>query len=313
MLSTSKLGQGFVCAFLFLSVTLLLEAAPMPVHASGLVQEGSLYPSPSSCPLIQPYGLPCKRPIKAGAYGSPVSGIPLLPHDVVAGDALIVGIIGACFPSCVSASFPVGITSLKDALHTPLTEIVSATGSTMLGHSIPPVSILVGTLTSSGPDNLIFSWFTKVDLTATTHVAPVDFYMFEISGVTTAGATTGQGSGTGTSIGTSPTLFQSGAFLLGMLGLDCPYSASSCLVVTPGAGFQPVAAQDPDLGGFYGGQVSDPVSSPTIFSATLSGSENWVEVGLALPPLVIPEYPLGLVILGIMMIITYGVIKRRTG
>jgi hypothetical protein len=287
----------------------------MPVHAFGLVQEGSLYPSPDSCPFIQPFKLPCKRPIKAGNYGTPVSGIPLLPHDVVAGDVLVVGIIGACFPAtCVSPTFPVGITSLRDALHTPLTQIVTATAtiSTISGGKLP-VSILVGTLASSGPDNLISTWFNKVDITATNGLAPLDFYMFEVSGVTTTGATTGQGSGTGTSIGTSSTPFPTGAFLLGMIGLDCPDTASSCPVVTPGAGFQPVAAQDPILGGFYGGQFSDPVTSPTTFPATLSGSENWVEVGLALPPLVIPEYPFGLVILGIMMVIAYSVIKRRTG
>lgn len=135
-----------------------------------------------------------------------------------------------------------------------------------------------------------------------------DIFIFEVSGVMTAGAASGQGqdsSGTSFAFATSPVVFQSGAFLVGVVTSGC-----TCSIVN-GPSFTLITAGQ-------GGAVeyADPVSSPTTFPMTTTiDNGDWVESGLALQPAPappIPEYPFGLAMLAILMIIMYGLIKRTT-
>lgn len=130
--------------------------------------------------------------------------------------------------------------------------------------------------------------------------------------MTTTGAGTGTGSDTGTSVSTASVSSQAGAFLVGVIH----YSGTGS-TVTHGAGFTlspvscPTSQSVPVCD--TAAQYADPVSSPTAFPATLSDSSNWAEAGIALNPLSpIPEYPLGLPILAILMVLGYALVRRRT-
>jgi hypothetical protein len=64
---------------------------------------------------------------------------------------------------------------------------------------------------------------------------------------------------------------------------------------------------------FVGGGSDKPASSPVTMTWSFSPSSYWSLIAVPLiPATIIPEYPLGLSILAIFMMITYGLIKRRT-
>ena len=64
---------------------------------------------------------------------------------------------------------------------------------------------------------------------------------------------------------------------------------------------------------FAGGGSDKPASSPVIMTwSPITGTGNWAMVGADLQPIIIPEYPLGLPLLAIFMVISYGLIRRRT-
>ena len=205
---------------------------------------------------------------------------------VTSGDVVVFSVAAdaCCVPISASDSFGSSYSS------------VTATGSFPLGQDI-----FYATLGKSGTD-MIKATFSNPD----SHVA---IYAFEVSGVTTAGATTRTGSGPNpsSSAATSSVTFQSGAFLFGVVFTDA-------IVITQGSGFTPTSF----LQFSYGESAISGVSSPTTFPWTLGcGSSEcdtaYAEAGIALNPSTpIPEYPMGLIILSVFMILAYTMIRRRT-
>ncbi len=113
-------------------------------------------------------------------------------------------------------------------------------------------------------------------------------HIFEVSGVTTVGITTGEGhgllSGEGT-ISTSSTPFQSGAFLVAIATEDIltgNWAVGTGFTLSP----NPPYDQYNDLSMTQ--YSTSGVGSPTTFPATLSASggndKDWVEVGAAFQP-----------------------------
>ena len=216
---------------------------------------------------------------------------------VTSGDVLVVGI-----------AWQFTVTSITDTRGSSFSLAVSKTGGVN-----DNVAIYTATLSSSGPDTVTatFSIPLQSPFEGFVYAAYDGVYVYEVAGVTTTGAATATGSGCsspfcgpGTSVSTSSVSFPAGAFLLGMFANGC-----NC-TVTAGTGFtlSPVPIVPTNA------EYSDPVSSPTTFPATLSSASfGWVEAGIALNPTSpIPEYPLGLPILAIFMIIGYGLVRRRT-
>jgi len=71
----------------------------------------------------------------------------------------------------------------------------------------------------------------------------------------------------------------------------------------------------PIVSAFFGGGGSDkPDSPPVTMTWSFSTSTFWSLIAVPLIPVApIPEYPLGLPILAVFMIIGYGLVRRRTG
>ena len=258
-----------------LAVTLLflLVLEPLPVHAtSTLVQQNS-----------------------NGAQSMPPITVTVsFPSAVASGDVVVVG-LGSDAPFTMSVA---------DSLGSSFAQALVANGPPPFPYNELTAAIYTATLSSSGTDT-VMATFTGSCGGCTAHVA---VFIFEVAGVATTSMATGSGNvgpspPSPAAISTNPVSFAAGAFLIGMM--TCPFC-----VITPGAGFTltPVVQ-------FSVAQYSTAgVSSPTTFPATRAASnQGWVEVGLALnPPSPIPEYPLGLPILAILMIVGYGLVRRRT-
>jgi hypothetical protein len=211
-------------------------------------------------------------------------------NPVVAGNTIVAGITSVV---CCSVT----LVSISDTLHSTFTQAVQNNNG---GKDF--VYIYYATLVSSGSDT--------ITVTFPGNVGGQNLYIYEVSGVTTTGVATGIGQGVGTSAATTSTSFQGGAFLLGIVAVD-----SGGNTWTAGTGFTP--STDNTGHQFSFAEWSDPPLSPTTFQAGLR-LNVWAEVGIALnpaptpPPPPIPEYPFGLAVLAIFMIIGYGVIRRPT-
>jgi len=174
------------------------------------------------------------------------------------------------------------------------------------------VGINYGTLSSSG--------FDTVTVTFSDSAGPLVVNIFEVAGVTTTGAGKGTGSGSVPGFGTSGAFstssavsFQPGAFLVGMIG------TISGVVFTQGIGFTAsgLVISSDSHAQYSASGVSSPTTFPATGTFTAGTSTYWMEAALALnPPAApappIPEYPLGLPILATLMIIGYGLVRRRT-
>jgi hypothetical protein len=205
--------------------------------------------------------------------------------NVASGNVIVVGVV----------TYDATVTSVIDSLSPPFTQaITSFNGGNGRAY------ICYATLSSSGPDTITVAFNPAASIG--------NVYTYEASGVTTSGAATASGSSPSqlsTSISTSSSVpFQIGAFLLGVTIIPDE-------LFTPGAGFT--------LSPQFAGQDSaaqystSGVSSPTNFPASIA--TTWAEAGIALNPTPaspIPEYPLGLPILAILMVIGYGLVRRRT-
>lgn len=166
--------------------------------------------------------------------------------------------------------------------------------------------IFTATVPSTGSDTV----------TVTLKAAPslpiaADVYVYEVSGVTTSGAGTAGGhSGVNSPFSTDPVTFATGAFLLGVVEGESP-----CGTFAAGTGFTASLAVDSTNCVSHAEYATSGVSSPTTFPATIAPAPTypWVESSLALNAAApIPEYPLGLLLLAVFMVISYGLIRRRT-
>ncbi len=126
--------------------------------------------------------------------------------------------------------------------------------------------IAVGTATSSGADTVTVNLGQTPD--------QEDIFIYELSGVTTTGLSTGTGQGEDSPISTSSTSFSGGSFLLGVTNLF------NLGTFTAGAGFTSSTENSGDDVSYAQYSYSG-VTSPTTFPATTSGS-YWAEAGIAL-------------------------------
>jgi hypothetical protein len=260
----------------------LLVLEPLPVHAaSTLIQQNT----------------------NGGGYGTnPVVVAVTFSSNVAMGDVIVVGLAFERFGAVIPP--------LTDSLGSTFTQAVMAT-------VVPPghvAAIYTATLLSSGPDTVTVTFSNShgspPEILSTTY----QVYIYEVAGVTTTGAHTATGSGqTGGSFSTSSTVsFPVGAFLLGVIYYSTPEPSGT---TTAGAGFTLSPVTCPAGGCQTAAEYSDPVSSPTNFPASSTQNTQWAEAGIALDPTPappIPEYPLGLPLLAIFMVVTYGLIRRRT-
>jgi hypothetical protein len=248
---------------------------PLPVHAaSTLIQQNT-----SGCVC----------------GGSSVVVAVTFSSNVAMGNVIVVGL--------AFEQFGAVIPPLTDSLGSTFTQAVTATVSP--GHV---AAIYTATLSSSGADTVTVTFSNSHgggEFSTTYQV-----YIYEVAGVTTTGAQTATGSGlTGGSFSTSSTVsFPVGAFLLGVVYYNDPSG-----ITTAGTGFTLSPVTCPAGVCETAAEYSDPVSSPTNFPASSTGTAEWAEAGIALNPAApIPEYPLGLPILAILMLFGYGLVRRRT-
>jgi hypothetical protein len=219
---------------------------------------------------------------------NPVVVTVTLPKGVTSGNVLLVGL---------EYQTSVTLASVADSIGSSFTRPVVAANSLVVS------AIYIATLSSSGPDIITGQFINPIRSFTAYNV-----YVYEVAGVTTVGLATGTGLGLSISISTSSVSFQAGAFLFGMIADNQGVSPS----ITPGSGFT-LTTENSGLG-VSNGQYADPVSSPTTFPATALGTgiPSWAETSVALNPSApIPEYPLGLPVLAILIIIAYGVVRRR--
>jgi hypothetical protein len=182
------------------------------------------------------------------------------PSSVTAGDVVVVTI----------AVYSGSVTSVGDILGSTFTLVAEGTISPMA------VYIYDATLSSSGSDS-VFVFFAGA--------IQGGVYAYEVSGVTTVGGVYEVAGGDcyyppcSISTSSSSASFQSGAFLVSMVGLP------SLVNTTAGTGF---TLSPGSSGGTFGGNAeyaTSGVSSPTFFPFTLSSpAYPWAEMGLALPP-----------------------------
>jgi hypothetical protein len=211
--------------------------------------------------------------------------------NVAGGNVVVVGVV------TYDASATPTATSVSDSLSPSFTQAIASSNG-----ANGRTTIYYATLPSGGPDTITVGFSPAA--------GEADVYIYEVSGVTTAGAAAATGScqpscQSPTSISTSFSLpFPMGAFLLGVTIIpDEPFTQGTGFTLSPQFASQDSAAQYSTSG----------VVSPTNFPASIAS--GWAEVGIVLNPAPtppIPEYPLGLPILAILTIIGYGLIRRRT-
>jgi hypothetical protein len=104
-----------------------------------------------------------------------------------------------------------------------------------------------------------------------------------------------------------------GELVVGVLATCAESCSNLATAPTSGAGSTAAYISTEINGELFAAASYAPAASPVTLSwVYISG--DWAMGGVALiPPELVPEYPLGLPLLAIFMIIAYGLIKRRTG
>jgi hypothetical protein len=106
----------------------------------------------------------------------------------------------------------------------------------------------------------------------------------------------------------------SGQLVIDVLATCSTFCGNSATAPTPGTGSSTFVSSEIN-GELFAATSAAPAASPVTLSWVYTSS-SWAMGGVALiptTPTIIPEYPLGLPLLAIFMIIAYGLIKRRTG
>ncbi len=184
--------------------------------------------------------------------------------NVASGNVIVVGIEG----------FLITVTGVSDSLSSSLTQAVTSTDGN------DHVYIYYATLSSSGADTITVTF----DQASSVENA----YVYEVSGVTTVGAATNHDAGSGSSaISAGSVDFQSGAFLLGMIGTENNCSDSPCprgMTVSSGAGFA-LSTENSGSRFSHAQYSTSGVSSPTNFPAAITSAftaDYWAEAGIVL-------------------------------
>lgn len=238
------------------------------------------------------------------------------PPPVHASSTLVQQIEGQCtfctslpitFPGNVASGDVIVVTLLVDPTLTSIVDSLSSSftqaASFLCDGGSTICYVYYATLATGGVTDAI---------TITIPASPIiiEAYAYELSGVATPPTVTAVSTGTSnfpssTSVSTASTTFQKGAFILGTIIAGSPVTAGSSFTLSPSGGILFLFEE----------YSTSAVSSPTTFPATYTSNNPWFEMGLVLNPAPtppIPEYPSGLAVLAIFMIIGYGVIRRRT-
>jgi hypothetical protein len=185
--------------------------------------------------------------------------------SVAPGDVVVVGV----------EAFLTTVTGISDSQGLSYVNAVSGTDGN------DQVTIFVAPIVTGGADSV------TVTFAGSGGEIAQNVYIYEVSGVTNASPETGSGANTGTSsIATSPVTFQTGAFLLGMMGTENNGATATGMTVTPGTGFT-LSTDNSGTGFSHAQYATSSVSSPTTFPATITSSftsDFWAEVGIALNP-----------------------------
>ena len=252
-------SKKLTAALLLATLAFVLAAQPSPVHAaSSLVQQNGVICAPAG-------GI-----IRCGSTLS-VS----FSSNVASGDVLVVAVASGD----ANSNPPATVSSVSDSRGSSFTEAVHVT-NTVNAHGY----IYCATLSSDGPDTVTVT-FTS-DLSDDNGMAYL--FIYEVSGVKTAGVATATGIGWGSgSVSTSSSInFESGAFLVAIMGgqiISSSWAAGSGFQFSPG----PCDANnncDVFVQLSKAEYSTSGVSSPTNFPATLSPNQNWVEAAIALSP-----------------------------
>lgn len=182
-----------------------------------------------------------------------------LSSPVLSGDVIVVAV------ALSDEQTPYGTFSVMDSLGTTFTEVTSVCNSDV---SFSCAGIAYGTTTSNGSSDAITVTFGAL-------LFEEDVFVYDLTGVETAGATTGTGDGEFSPISTSSTTFPSGSFLVSVTDLFLPGD------FTAGTGFTASSQNSGDQAGYA--EYSSGVGSPTTFPATTTTGADWAEAGLALP------------------------------
>ena len=231
-------------------------------------------------------GGPLVQQASGGCSTCSISSVASFGGDVNGGDLLVVG-VSTFFAIGSSPPYTVTVT---DTLGSTYTSAVNQCNNPGYANC---ASIFYATAPSTGTETVTVTVNNGADPMS------IDIFIYELHGVTTAGATTGTGYGGGTllgatpgsgsgasltpsiSISTSPVSFSAPFFLLGVVNIDEAVDPPSPF--TPGAGFtasNPSGSADGFAQYALGG-----VASPTTFPGTLSiSTPYWTEVALALSP-----------------------------
>jgi hypothetical protein len=236
-------------------------------------------------------------------------------------------IAAVCFLSMLLLAFPpvyatgtlvqqnsehfIGVTSGGLAFTSPVTSgnvavvaIADIIGGT--NHLSTVTDSLGSAYTIAGPDCLadanVCAWIAYATIpssaadtvTVTMNSArTLDVFIYEASGITISGATTGLGSSStgSSSLSTPSTSFATQGFLV---SLGKTFFSDT---FTAGSGF--TLSAEP-AGAFYTDvqYSTSGVTSPTTFPMTISGSDNWVDIGVAfnISATSVPEFPVALAV-----------------
>ena len=239
---------GFVLSLVVFVSLLLLQPLP-PVHAAST--------------LVQQNNAGCTS-VTACSGGLLVN----FTNPVTSGDVAVVGV------DIATVNLGDSINSVADSSGSSFTQAVSSTTSSTKAY------IYYAILTSSGTDNVSATFNL---CSGDCGPVNVDVYIYEISGVTTAGVATEVGSGSsGGAIATGSTAFSAGAFLLGVFAAN-PTSFLPPVSASAGTGFS-LSTQNSGSGTGYA-ETATGLTSPTTFPATIgSNTVSWAEAGIALEP-----------------------------
>ena len=243
LLSSSIRKKSVIPVIILLSISSLLGLAPL---------FSSTLPSASaSSPLIQQNN--------NGCFGC-ATATPTISFasQVTSGNVIIVAVALFDFNS------PYGVFTVSDTLGTTFTEVTHVCNSPAYANC---AGIAVGTAAATGSDTLTLNFVTTPDQD--------DIFIYDLSGVSTSGLTSGTGQGSSSPISTSSTAFSAGSFLVGVTDLLNSGTFSA------GAGFTASTESSGDQLG-YAQYSTSGVSSPTTFPASTTGS-TWAEAGVALP------------------------------
>jgi hypothetical protein len=215
--------------------------------------------------------------------------LPSLGHFVAADSSLVQSntgntgctisstcILTVAFSSPVTSGDVIVVGIAENGLGSPLpSDTLSTTFTQMVNESEIGTTLLYsGTISGSGSDSI-----TITDTSGSTN--SIDAEIFEVSGVTTAGAQEATGSGgcsSGTcDLSTSSVAFIPGAFLISAYALDISISSFSA-----GSGFTPVTLST----NYYSEYSTSGVSSPTNFPASVDSYDSgpYKVIALALEP-----------------------------